>query len=87
MGQTPEESPRHRAERLCWEVARRDDARGARRLDRQPLVEGVYRLDEGAWRDDFWHFLQTLGMRERREEAHGAALHREMVPVVQSVLL
>jgi hypothetical protein len=39
------------AERPCWEVARRDDARVARHLYHKPVVDGVYRLDEGALRD------------------------------------
>jgi hypothetical protein len=32
MGQTRDETTQHLAERLCGEVARRDDARVARRL-------------------------------------------------------
>lgn len=38
MGQTPDEITQRLAERLCWEVARRDDARVARRLYRKHLV-------------------------------------------------
>jgi hypothetical protein len=41
MRQTQDEISQNVAERLCWEVARRDDARVARRLDRKPEVEGV----------------------------------------------
>ena len=41
MGQTHDEITQNLAERLCWEVARRDDARLARRLYRKPLVDGV----------------------------------------------
>ena len=36
------------AERWCWEVGRRDDARIAHRLYRKRLFDGVYQLDEGA---------------------------------------
>jgi hypothetical protein len=36
------------AERLWWEVARRDESRVARRLDRQQEIDGVDRRDEGA---------------------------------------
>jgi hypothetical protein len=43
------------AERLCWQVARRDDTRVARRLYRKQQVDGVYRLDEGAVLDEFFH--------------------------------
>jgi hypothetical protein len=41
MGHTRDETTRNLAERLCWEVARRDDARVARRLYRKPVVDGV----------------------------------------------
>lgn len=87
MGQTHDEITQNLAERLCWEVARRDDGRVARRLYRKQLVDGVYRLDEGALLDDFFHFLQAIGVMGLLEEAHGAAIHREMVPFVQYVLL
>jgi hypothetical protein len=87
MGQTHNEITQHLAERLCWEVARRDDFRVARRLYRKQLVDGVYRLDEGALLDDFFHFLQAIGVMVLLEEARGAAIHRQMVPFVQYVLL
>ena len=62
MGQTPEEIGQPLAERRCGEVARRDDGRVARRQYRKPRVEGVYRLDAGAWLDDCCHFLQAIGV-------------------------
>ena len=83
MGQTHDEITQNLAERLCWEVARRDDSRVARRLYRKQLVDGVYRLDEGALLDDFFRFLQAIGVMTLLEEAHGAAIHREMLPFVQ----
>jgi hypothetical protein len=87
MGQTHDEITQNLAEGLCWEVARRDDVRVARRLYRKPEVDGVYRLDEGAVLDDFLHFLQATGVRALVEEVHGTAIQREMVPYVQHVLL
>ncbi len=75
------------AERLCWEVARRDDTRVARRLSRTQEVDGVYRLDEGAVLDEFFQFLRTMGVMALLEDVHGAAIQREMVPYVQSVVL
>jgi hypothetical protein len=87
MGQTHDEITQNLAERLCWEVARRDDARVARRLYRKQEVDGVYRLDEGAVLDDFLHFLQAIGVRALLEAVHGTAIQREMVPYVQYVLL
>jgi hypothetical protein len=87
MRQTHDEITQNVAERLCWEVARRDDARIARRLYRKQLVDGVYRLDEGAVLDDFFHFLRSIGVMALLEQVHGAAIQREMVPYVQYVLL
>ena len=55
MTQTRDEITQNLAERMCWEVACRDDTRIARRLYRKQVVDGVYRLDEGALLDDFFH--------------------------------
>jgi hypothetical protein len=87
MGQTPDEITPHLAERLCWQVARRDDTRVARRLYRQQQVDGVYRLDEGAVVDEFFHFLQRIGVMVLLEQVHGVAIQRAMVPFVPYVLL
>jgi hypothetical protein len=87
MGQTREAVTQNLAERLCWQAARRDDARVARRLYRKEVVDGVYRLDEGALLDDFFQFLRELGVLELMEGVQGTALQREMVPVVQYLML
>jgi Transposase DDE domain len=87
MGQTHDEITRNLAERLCWQVARRDDTRIARRLYRKQVVDGVYRLDEGALLDDFFHFLQELGVMAMLQETNGAGIDRVMVPFVQYLLL
>ena len=50
-------------------------------------MDGVYRLDEGALLDDFFHFLQAIGVMAQLEQVHGAAIHRAMVPFIQYVLL
>ena|SRR5215510_3101395 len=81
MPQTREAITHTLTERLCWEAARRDDSRRARRLYRKPVVDGVYRLDE------FFRFLQELGVLELMAEVQGTAIEREMVPYVQDVLL
>ncbi len=83
MPQTRDESTENLAERWCWQVARRDDARVARRLYRKPVVDGVYRLDAGAVLDDFFHFLQAFGVMALLEQLRGAAMDRVMVPFVQ----
>jgi hypothetical protein len=40
MEQTSDKIKQNLAERLCWEVACRDDSRIARRLYRKQLVDG-----------------------------------------------
>jgi hypothetical protein len=87
MEQTREAIAQNLAERLCWQVARRDDSRVARRLYRKQVVDGVYRLDEGALLDDFFHFMEQLGVLDGLGDVHGTAVQREMVPFVQYLLL
>jgi hypothetical protein len=87
MGQTREGITQNLAERLCWQVARRDDIRIARRLYRKQVVDGVYRLDEGALLDDFFPFLQAIEVMALLEQVHGTAIQREMLPFVQYLLL
>jgi hypothetical protein len=41
MTPTRDASTQNLAERMCWEVARREDTRLARRLYRKPVVDGV----------------------------------------------
>jgi hypothetical protein len=87
MEQTREAITQNLAERLCWQAARRDDSRVARRLYRKQVVDGVYRLDEGALLDEFFHFLQELGVIDWLNDVQGTAVQRVMVPCVQYVLL
>ena len=87
MEHTHDESTQNLAERLCWQVARRDDTRIARRLYRQQLVDGVYRLDEGALLDDCVHFLQAIEVMALLEQVDGTAIPRAMLPVIQDLLL
>jgi hypothetical protein len=87
MGQAREAITQNLAERSCWQAARRDDARVARRLNCKEVVYGVYRLDEGALLDNFFHFLRELGGLDLRARVQGKALQREMVPVVQYLVL
>jgi Transposase DDE domain len=87
MWQTRETIEQNLAERLCWQAARRDDSRVARRLYQKQMVDGVYRLDEGALLDDFFHFMRELGGVDLMARVQGTAIQREMVPVVQYLLL
>jgi DDE family transposase len=87
MAQTRETITQTLAERLCWQAARRDDLRVARQLYRKQVVDGVYRLDEGALLDDFFYFLHELGVVDLLDDVQGTAVQREMVPCVQYLLL
>jgi Transposase DDE domain len=87
MRQTRDEIRQTLAERLCWEVTRRDDRRVARRLYRKQVTDGVYRLDVGALLDTFFHDLEDVGVMALLADIHGTAMQREMVPFVQYVLL
>jgi hypothetical protein len=87
MAQTREVIEQNLAERLCWQAARRDDSRVARRLYRKQVIDGVYRLDEGALLDDFFGFLHELGVVDWLGEIQGTTVQREMVPFVQYLLL
>ena len=87
MEPTREAMTQDLAARWCWQAARRADSRVARRLDRKPGVDGVDRRDEGAVRDDFFAFLHELGVVDWLGDVQGMAVQREMVPVVQSLLL
>jgi len=51
------------------------------------LYRGVYRLDEGVLLDDFFYFLRAVGVVDLMEHVQGTAIEREMVPVVQYLLL
>jgi len=49
MGQTREAITQDLVERLCWQATRRNDSHVAQQLYRKEAVDGVYRLDEGAY--------------------------------------
>jgi hypothetical protein len=87
MAQTHDGITQSLAERLCWEVARRDDLRIARRLYRKQVEAVVYRLAEGAVLDDFLHFLQAIGVMTLLEETNGATIHRQMALFIHYVRL
>lgn len=87
MRQTRETIEQTLAERLCWQAAHRDDSRVARRLYQKRVVDGVYQMDKGALLDDCFHFMRELGGVNLMARVQGTAIQREMVPVVQYLLL
>ena len=87
MPHTREEIATNVAARWCWQVARGDDSRVARRLSRQQVVDGVERLDEGAWRADFFDVLPELGVRDGLGDIQGTASQRVRGPFVHQLRL
>jgi hypothetical protein len=74
-------------ERLDWRLARRDDSRLARRLWKKQGVDAIYNLDEGAILDEFFHFLDQIGVLPLWQRLHGEGIQREMVEFFHYVLL
>jgi hypothetical protein len=68
-----------------WPAATIGASRGA--CNRKQVIDGVYRLDEGASLDDFFHYLEEVGIMALLADVHGTAMQREMVPFVPYVLL
>ena len=86
MEQTREALTTNLAERWCWQVARREEVRVARRLYRKPLGDGVYPWDAGALREECFHCRRELGIADWLEDVRGQGLRRELVPLVPDVL-
>jgi hypothetical protein len=59
----------------------------ARRLYRKQVVDGVYRLDEGAWLDDFCYFLDKPRVINLLGDVQDIAIYRQIVPYGQYALL
>ena len=76
MEQTRDQTTQLSAEWVGGAVARRTICAWRRRLCRTQEVAGVYRLDEGAVRDDFFHCLQVLEVLTGLE---GGLQHRHLV--------
>ena len=51
------------------------------------MIDGVYRLDERALLDEFFHFLHELGVADWLTDFQGTAVQRVMGPFVHYILL
>lgn len=74
-------------ERLSWQTAQRDDRRVAQALDGEQEIDAMHELSEAGLLDEFFHFLEQLGVMQVIEKMDLAGLQRVLVPVVQFVLL
>src|SRR5713226_10126193 len=74
-------------ERLNWKQACRDDARVAQGLYAGEAIEEMHELSDAGLLDEFFVFLQDLGMLQAFEQVSVAGAKRMLVPAVQFVLL
>ncbi len=74
-------------ERLNWQLARRDDKRVAQALYAGEELEEMHELSEAGLLDEFFVFLEEIGMLAVVEQLELPGVQRVLVPTVQFVLL
>src|ERR1700736_2226435 len=74
-------------ERLNWRLAQRDDRRVAQGLYVGEEIEEMHELSDAGLLDEFFVFLEELGMMEAFEQMRLPGAKRMLVPTVQFVLL
>src|SRR3989449_1794470 len=74
-------------ERLSWQLARRDDKRVAHALYAGEEIEEMHELSEAGLLDEFFVFLEEIGMMAMLERLELPGVQRVLVPTVQFVLL
>lgn len=81
------EGPSVIQERLNWKVACRDDAQVAQGLYAGEAIEEMHELSDAGVLDEFFVFLEEVGMLRAFEQVSVPAVKRVLVPTVQFVLL
>src|SRR3989454_2540998 len=74
-------------ERLNWQLAYRDDARVGQALYAGEEIEEMHELSEAGLLDEFFVFLEQIGMMAALEQLELPGVQRVLVPTVQFVLL
>ena len=74
-------------ERLNWKLACRDDAQVAQGLYAGEAIEEMHELSDAGLLDEFFVFLEDLGMMQAFEQMRLPGAKRMLVPTVQLVLL
>ncbi|MEO6890850.1 MAG: transposase [Ktedonobacteraceae bacterium] len=74
-------------ERLNWKLAQRDDRRVAQGLYAGEEIEEMHQLSDAGLLDEFFVYLEELGMLEAFEQVGVPEVKRMLVPTVQFVLL
>src|SRR5229473_249080 len=81
------EGPSVIQERLNWKVAWRDDAKVAQGLYAGEAIEEMHELSDAGLLDEFFVFLEEVGMLQAFEQMKLPGAKRLLVPTVQFVLL
>ncbi len=74
-------------ERLNWKLAWRDDAKVAQGLYAGEEIEEMHELSDAGLLDEFFVFLEEMGMMQAFEQMSLPGAKRMLVPTVQFVLL
>lgn len=74
-------------ERLAWQLAYRDDKRVAQALYDGEEIEQIHELSEAGLLDEFFAFLEEVGMMTILKEMELPGVQRVLIPTVQFVLL
>src|SRR6266516_260487 len=74
-------------ERLNWKLAWRDDAQVAQGLYAGEEIEEMHELSDAGLLDEFFVFLEDLGMTQAFEQMRVPGAKRMLVPMVQFLLL
>ena len=74
-------------ERLNWQLSWRDDGRVAQALYAGEEIEEMHELSEAGLLDEFFVFLEEVGMMAVLEQVELPGVQRVLVPTVQFVLL
>jgi Transposase DDE domain len=74
-------------ERLNWKLAWRDDAKVAQGLYVGEDIEEMHELSDAGLLDEFFVFLEEVGMMQAFEQMRLPGVKRMLVPTVQFVLL
>jgi hypothetical protein len=74
-------------ERLSWQLAWRDDRRVAEALCAGEEIEEMHELSEAGLLDEFFVFVEQVGMMAVLERQKLPGVQRVLVPTIQFVLL
>ncbi len=74
-------------ERLNWRLAQRDDSRVAQGLYAGEAIFEMHELSDAGLLDEFFAFLEEVGMMQVFEEIVLPEVKRMLVPTIQFVLL